>query len=244
MTAPNDPAHTNRLLGMLSDRSERTFMASGDCVDLEFAAVLCTSGKPITHIYFPLDSFISLVTTLDDGERLEVGIVGDEGMLGISLVLGVAIAPQDAIVQGSGTALRMNAAVFLGCCKRNPLLRQVLNRYACVLMSQLAQTAACTHYHVVEARLARWLLATRDRARSNRFHLTHKFLAYMLGVRRVGITHAAGELHKRGLINYSRGEIVVLDGPGLERASCGCYRQGKNTYARALPSSRRAARHA
>ncbi|HYM34559.1 MAG TPA: helix-turn-helix domain-containing protein, partial [Steroidobacteraceae bacterium] len=142
---------------------------------------------------------------------------------------------------GAGTALRMSTAAFLRHYKQNKTLRQMLNRYVHVLMSQLAQTAACTHYHLVEARLAHWLLETRDRAHSDRFHLTHEFLAYMLGVRRVGITQAASALHDRGLINYSRGEITILDGLGLERASCECYRQGKSIYEKTLRLPRRIA---
>ncbi len=230
MTASKSPAPINWLLADLPRAGRQQLLASCDCVELNFAQILCEPGERIRHVYFPLDSFISLVTTLDDGARLEVGIVGGEGMLGISLVLGASISPQHAVVQGSGSALRMSAAAFSRHCKRNPVLRQRLNRYLYVLLSQLAQTAACTHYHIVEARLARWLLMTRDRAHSNQFRLTHEFLAYMLGVRRVGITQAASSLLERGLINYSRGAIAILDNAGLEKASCPCYRQGKKMY--------------
>jgi CRP-like cAMP-binding protein len=160
-------------------------------------------------------------------------------MLGISLVLGVNVSPEHAIVQGAGTALRMTAAAFLRHYRQSIALRQLLSRYVHALLSQLAQTAACTHYHVVEARLARWLLVTRDRAHSDRFHLTHEFLAYMLGVRRVGITQAATALYERGLISYIRGEIAILDGVGLERASCGCYGRGKTIYEKAMRLPRR-----
>jgi CRP-like cAMP-binding protein len=198
--------------------------------------VLCESGQRIRHAYFPLDSFISLVTTLADGSRLEVGIIGDEGMLGTSLILGVNTSSQHALVQGAGTALRISAAAFERHCKRSIVLRLGLSRYVHVLMSQLALTAGCTHYHVVEARLARWLLLTRDRAHSNQFHLTHELLSYMLGVRRVGITQAATALHKRGLINYSRGEIDILDGNGLETAACRCYREARDMYEQTLGS--------
>jgi CRP-like cAMP-binding protein len=238
MATSKRAAPANRLLAALPDRSRRNFLASCEHVKLDFAEVLCESGEKIRYVYFPLDSFISLVTTLDDETWLEVGIVGDEGMLGMSLMLGVNISPQHAMVQGAGTALRMSAAAFLRHCKDSPALRQALNRYVYVLMSQLAQTAACTHYHVVEARLARWLLVTRDRAHSNRFRLTHEFLAYMLGVRRVGITQAASALHERRLINYSRGEITIRDGAGLERASCRCYQQGIEMYEQTLGARR------
>ncbi|MBC7982695.1 MAG: Crp/Fnr family transcriptional regulator [Candidatus Obscuribacterales bacterium] len=227
-------APENRLLAALSVRSRQQFLADCELGNLSFGEVLCESGDQIRYVYFPVDSFISLVTTLDDGARLEVGIVGDEGMLGTSLVLGVNISPQHALVQGAGTAWRISAVDFRRHCQQNDLLRKLLNRYVYVLMCQLAQTAACTRYHVVEARLARWLLMSRDRAHSNQFDLTHQFLAYMLGVRRVGITHAASSLHARGLINYSRGEVDILDGAALEEASCGCYQQGNEMYERTM----------
>jgi CRP-like cAMP-binding protein len=222
----------NQLVAALPAQLRQQFIKGCEVVALGFADILCESGKEIIYVYFPVDSFISLVTRLDDGSRLEVGIVGDEGMLGMSLILGVKISSQHALVQGAGTALRMRAAVFSKLCKDNLPLRQAMNRYVYVLMQQLAMTAACTHYHVVESRLARWLLLTRDRAHSNQFRLTHEFLAYMLGVRRVGITAAAKALYEQGLITYSRGDITILDGEGLESASCRCYRQGNDMYAR------------
>jgi CRP-like cAMP-binding protein len=232
--SPAPRSSENRLLSALSEQGRKHFVASCDQVDLAFAEVLCESGEQIRHVYFPLDSFISLVTVLDDGARLEVGIVGDEGMLGTALVLGVDVSPQHALVQGAGTALRMGAANFRRHCKHSPTLRQGLNRYVYVLMSQLAQTAACTRYHLVEARLARWLLMSRDRAHSDQFALTHEFLAFMLGVRRVGVTQAAGALQARKLIRYSRGTIDILDNAGLERASCRCYQQANRIYEQTL----------
>lgn len=221
---------TNRLLAALP----ASVLASCERVDLRFAEVLCEANEPIKYAYFPVDGFISLVTTLDSGEKLEVGIVGAEGMFGVSLVSGVNVASHHALVQGAGMALRMSAATFARHFKQNMAFQKDLHRYVYVLMRQLALTAACSHYHNTSARLARWLLLTRDRARSDKFHLTHEFLAYMLGVRRVGITEAATALQKRGLIEYRRGQIVILNGPGLERASCSCYRQASNLYAQTL----------
>lgn len=170
-------AGENRLLAALPLRSRQRFLASCDQVELGFADVLCKLGEKIRHVYFPTESFISLVTALDDNARLEVGIVGDEGMLGTSLILGVSRSPQQALVQGAGAALRMSAVTFERHCRQDAELRQQLSRYVYVLMRQLAQTAACTSYHLVEPRLARWLLMSRDRAHRDQFRLTHEFLA-------------------------------------------------------------------
>ena len=161
-------------------------------------------------------------------------MVGSEGMLGITLILGVDVAPFHALVQGAGPALRIETAAFLRELKQSPALQRELQRYLYVSMSQLAQTAACNRFHVVEARLARWLLMTQDRAHSDTFHVTHIFMAFMLGVRRVGITKAANSLQRQNLIRYHRGNITVLDRAGLEIASCGCYQAGRETYERIL----------
>jgi len=151
-------------------------------------------------------------------------------MFGVSLMLGVDVSPLHALVQGAGPALRMNAGRFRRQLAGSLALRQGLNRYVYVLISQLAQTAACTRFHVVEARLARWLSMTRDRAGSDEFYLTQEFLSHMLGVRRVGVTKAASSLQRRKLISYSRGVIRVLDRNGLQGAACGCYLADQKTY--------------
>ncbi|MHB1241285.1 MAG: Crp/Fnr family transcriptional regulator [Gammaproteobacteria bacterium] len=163
-----------------------------------------------------------------------MALVGTEGMHDIALALGIDVSPLRALVQGEGISLRMKTSYFRRELRHSPALQRGINRYIYVRMSQLAQTAACTRFHLVEARLARWLLMTQDRAHSNKLHITHEFLAYMLGVRRVGITKAAGSLQKRKLINYSRGTITVLNRGGLEAASCGCYQADKATYDRTI----------
>ena len=226
----------NRLLATLAGADRPRLFSDFERVELCSAQVVCVSGERIRHVYFPTDGIISLVTTLRDGSRLEVGSIGHEGMLGSSLILGVDTSAQHAIVQRSGTAWRLGTAVFQRHLRKNIALRRLLNCYMYVLMGQLAQTTACSHYHQVRARLARRLLMNRDQVRGNQFHVTQEFLAHMLGVRRVGVTNAANSLREEGLIDYRRGSITILDGPALEEASCACYRGANDMYERALGS--------
>lgn len=221
----------NHLIELLPHQDRLNLLAICEQVQLVRAEVLSEPGKPTAHIYFPTKGFISLVALVDGRPGMEVGMVGSEGMLGAQLALGVATAPLHAVVQGAGAAWRVDPEAFRNELARSTALQQGMNRYIYVLMSQLAASAACLHFHLIGPRLASWLLMSQDRAHSDHFHVTHEFLAYMLGVRRVGITTAAGALQRSGLIEYHRGELTVLDRSGLEAAACSCYAADRQVYA-------------
>lgn len=240
MASPIPTSSVNRLLEGLSPRARATFLEKGERVKLRYGDILGEPGERINQVYFPIEGFVSLVATIKGNGSLEVGLIGNEGMLGIPLALAVEISPLRALVQGSGVAWRMEAADFVEALKKTPALARLLQRYAYVLMVQLAQTAICTCFHPLEARLARWLLMTHDRAHTGHFYLTHELLATMLGVRRSGVSNAAAALQRSNLILYSRGSITVLNRDGLEAASCECYRVVASAYesiARPSPSS-------
>lgn len=234
MSAATAPPIVNRLLDGLPHKERHRVIAQCEPVQLEFGSVLCEPGRPFRYLYFPLGGFISLVATLGQHRPLELGLIGNEGMLGATLALGVNAAPSRAVVQGSGSALRISATQLRQSLLECPHLLRTLRRYLYVMLTQLAQNAACGHFHEVEPRLARWLLMTHDRAHADHFYLTHEYLADMLGVRRSGITIAAGALQLRRLIHYSRGQITVLDRPGLEDAACECYQALSASYIRLL----------
>lgn len=223
-------AAENHLIEMLPQADRRRLLAVCEPFELVLADVLCNRGEATRHVYFPIDGFVSLVTTIDDHVGLEVGMVGREGMVGAQLTLGVVIAPLRALVQGQGAALRVSADAFGREIARSTALRSGLNRYLYVLMAQLAGSAACLRYHMIGPRLARWLLMSHDHAQADSFRVTHEFLSYMLGIRRVGVTTAAGALQNSGLIRYHRGELTVLDRKGLEAAACNCYAADRKTY--------------
>jgi CRP-like cAMP-binding protein len=231
------PPNGNELLAALPANDLGRLAPYLETVQVEVGDVLCEPAEPIRHIYFPHDSLISLLGVAEGRMTLEVGLVGREGMLGATVALGHELSQVRAIVQRAGTASRMNSAKFRTEFARNPSLQRVLYRYTDTLLAQAIQIAVCSRFHVLEARLARSLLITRDRLQSDKFHLTHEFLAHALGVRRVGVTKAASALQQQGLIIYSRGNIEILDVQGLAAASCKCYEIVKDAGASALATA-------
>lgn len=215
--------NANSLLAALPPAELSRILARLDPVRVEVGEVLCEPGDPIRHVYFPHDCLISLLAVAEGRMTLEVGLVGREGMLGATVAQGHDITQTRAVVQRAGSAGRLDSVVLREAFAHSPPLQRVLARYTDTLLAQAIQIAVCSRFHVLEARLARSLLVTRDRLQSDKFHLTHEFLAHALGVRRVGVTKAASALQQAGLINYSRGNIEILDPRRLAAAACTCY---------------------
>jgi CRP-like cAMP-binding protein len=213
----------NHVLAALPPAAYRRISSALEQVNLEFGTVLNDPGDALRHVYFPLDSLISLLAGVDDDDRLEVGLVGRESLSGMGLALGNPTSPVRELVQGSGLALRMPAKRFVEELERTPKMRRLVDRCIFVAMTTAMQIAACNKSHHLEARLARWLLMVRDRLGRDEFLLTQDFLARMLGVRRAGVTEAAGGLQRRKLIDYNRGKVKLLDAEGLRPVACSCY---------------------
>lgn len=224
----------NHLIELLPRRERLRLLAVSALIDLEPGEILCEPGKPIRHVYFPIEASISLLALIDGSPGVEVGMVGREGMLGGQMALGVAMAPMHALVQNPGTVRRISVSAFRNELACSPALQRGMHNYLYVRMAQMITSAACLRFHLIGPRLARWLLMSQDRAHSDHFHVTHEFLATMLGVRREGITAAASALQRDGLIEYRRGNLKVLDRPGLEAAACGCYAIEREAYAALL----------
>lgn len=213
----------NHLLAALPHAEYLRVLVGLEPLTLKFGEVLHEPGVPIRYVYFPIDCAISLLTTAGDERALEVGLVGHEGMVGVSFALGTEVSSVRTLVQAPGTALRMKAVRFLEAFRHCPTLQHAVYRYADAKLAFTRQIVACNFFHAIEARLARWLLVMSDRVLSEEFFLTQAFLAIMLGVRRATVNEAAGTLQRRNLIRYSRGKIMILDRKGLEATSCRCY---------------------
>ena len=224
----------NHLIELLPRADRKHLLAQCEPSTLVMAEVLCEPGEPVRHVCFPIDGMVALVTRLDHHPGLEVGMVGREGMLGAQLALGVLLSPLCAVVQGPGTAWRIGADAFTDELARSEPLRRVVHGYLAARMAQLAVSAACLRFHLIGPRLARWLLMRHDRAQADQFGVTQEFLAQLLGVRRVGITTAAGSLQRQGLIEYHRGQLRVLDRAGLKAVACSCYAADCRAYVERL----------
>src|SRR6202047_738134 len=233
MPGTKQVAVSNRLLGALPRKEYQKLLPVLEPVNLTFGETLYESQTQIRHVYFPNDCFVSMLTTVDTGRAVEVGLIGSEGMIGVPMALGVAVSPFRAVVQGEGTAMRMRTVDFRRNFSTSAALKREVFLFTHLLMIQIAQTAACNRFHHVTQRLARWMLMTRDRVHSNEFRITQEFLALMLGVRRVGVSIAMSALKEHKVITYRRGTITILDQPGLAAAACGCYKTVKDTYSRA-----------
>lgn len=238
---PRSPLESNRLLKAFDDGDRARLLEIGERVHLEQKQVLVETDHPYEDIYFPGDCVISLLTVFRDGTAVETATIGCEGMLGIPVYLGTGSMPVLVMNQLPGEALRVPSEAFARVAE-SPRMRFVLDRYTQAFLSQVFQNSACNAHHPIVERCARWLLLTHDRVRSQHMALTHELLAYMLGVRRAGVTEAAGELQSAGHIRYSRGRVEILDRAGLESAACECYAIMRRAYdellgAEALPTA-------
>jgi CRP-like cAMP-binding protein len=222
-------ASTNRFIDGLPAASRRRLLAATESVPLQYKKTVASYGDPLSYVYFPTTAFISLLVPADKS-RLEIAVVGREGFFGLPVALGVSHSDVEAIVQGAGFALRLGAPDFRELLRDDRSLRKHVDRYAYVMLTQLARNAVCNRFHLVEQRLARWLLMSADRAQSATFDVTQAFLAEMLGVRRVGVTTAAGALQDRRLIHYTRGMVTIRNREGLRKAACSCYAADLSTY--------------
>jgi CRP-like cAMP-binding protein len=231
---PPDP-HQNHLLAALPADDYARIASTLQLLPLKLGEVLYESGSQLRYVYFPTTAIISLLYVMEDGASAEIAVVGNEGILGISLFMGGDTTPSRAIVQSAGQAYRLKAHLLKAECARFGPTMHLLLRYAQALITQIAQTAVCNRHHSVDQQLCRWLLLSLDRLQSNELSMTQELIANMLGVRREGVTEAAGKLQDAGLIHYQRGRIIVLDRIGLEARTCECYQVVKTEFDRLLP---------
>lgn len=225
----------NQLLAVLPQDVWQRLAPQMEAVDMPLGQVLCESGSTLKHVYFPVTSIVSLLYVMENGASAEIAVVGNEGIVGISLFMGGDSMPSRVVVQSAGRGLRLKAQLLKEEFNLGGPVMHVLLRYTQALITQMAQTAVCNRHHALEQQLCRWLLLSLDRLSSNELLMTQELIANMLGVRREGVTEAALKLQKLGLISYSRGRILVLDRAGLEARTCECYAVVKKEYDRLLP---------
>lgn len=229
--------HDNRLLAALSPEVLERLLPELDLVPMSLGKVVYESGHAMHHVYFPTDSIVSLLYVMENGSSAEISVVGNEGVVGVALFMGGESTPSRAIVQSAGWAFRMKSEVLKDEFNRHGELLHLLLRYTQALITQMAQTAVCNRHHTIDQQLCRWLLLSLDRLRGNELTMTQELIANMLGVRREGVTDAAGKLQAQGVIEYSRGHIRVIDREKLESLSCECYSVVKSETDRLLASS-------
>lgn len=234
MPAPHDPRQ-NQLLAVLAPAEWERWEPHLECVELPLGRVLYESGRKLGHVYFPVDAIVSLLYVMEDGASAEIAVVGREGIVGIAVFMGGESTTNRAIVQSAGRGYRLRAGVLMEEFERGGLVQHLLLRYTQALITQMAQTAVCNRHHNLGQQLCRWLLLSLDRLPGQELVMTQELIANMLGVRREGVTEAAGHLQKAGLIEYQRGHIRVLDRPALERRTCECYAVVRREYERLLP---------
>lgn len=225
----------NHLLAALPEPQFLNLAQHLELIDLTLGTVLYESGDELRYAYFPASAIVSLLYVMENGASAEIAIVGNDGIIGVALFMGGLTMPNRAVVQSAGTAYRLRAHVLLDEFNRCGAVHDLLLRYTQALITQMTQTAACNRHHSVDQQLCRWLLLSLDRLATNEIRMTQELIANMLGVRREGVTEAAGNLQRAGLINYSRGHITVLDRLGLEARVCECYIVVKNEFNRLLP---------
>ncbi|MEP6741723.1 MAG: Crp/Fnr family transcriptional regulator [bacterium] len=233
-TANGDGALSNRLLAALPSEAFERLRPELEPINFSLGEVVYESGAHMQYVYFPTTSHISLLYTMLDGSTAEMGLVGQEGVVGIALFMGGETTPNRAMVQGRGIAFRMKAKAMLDEFKRGGEFQHLLLRYTQALITQISQTAVCNRLHSVEQRLCRWLLMTHDLTQSDELQMTHEFISHMLGVRREGVTMAAQRLQEMGMISYMRGHIRILDRKQLLAHVCECYRVVKDEHSRLL----------
>ncbi len=233
---PDSTPRQNHLLDALLNAEYDRLFPNLELVEMPLGKVLYESGGRLQHVYFPTTSIVSLLYVMEDGASAEIAVVGNEGILGISLFMGGETTPSRAVVQSAGYGYRLKAQLLMQEFNRAGPVMRLLLRYTQALITQMAQTAVCNRHHTVEQQLCRWLLLSLDRLSSDELTMTQELIANMLGVRREGVTEAAGKLQRVGLIDYTRGHIKVLDRPGLEARVCECYQVVKREFDRLLPS--------